>query len=44
MHFAQGKPTHGKRNSNSDMIMANDSNLLLYLILMIAYLHGVAPD
>ena len=41
---AQGKPTHGESNSNSDVIMADDSNLLLYLILMIAYLCGVAPD
>ena len=39
---AQEKPTNG--NNDSNRIMADDSNLPMYLVLMIGYLHEVAPD
>jgi len=39
---AQEKPADG--NNDSDRIMADNSNLPMYLILMIGYLREVAPD
>jgi hypothetical protein len=44
MESAQEKPADGKGNNNSDVIMADDCDLPVYLVLMIGYLCGVALD
>ena len=41
---AHGKPTDGERDNDSDVIMADDSDLPTYLVPMIGYLRAVAAD
>ena len=44
MESAHGKPTDDECNNDSDVIMADDSDLPTYLIPMIGYLRAVAAD
>ena len=44
MESAHGKPTDGEHNIDSNVIMADDSDLPMYLVPMIGYLRAVAAD